>query len=92
MSDKQNLADELINMWQKQMQDYFKNPKVVELMAEQYEQYQKVFQQASQSESSSSASSDIPNHVNDELRELKEYVAELEARIKLLEKYMAKGK
>lgn len=91
MSDKQNLAEELINMWQKQLQDYFKDPKVTELMADQYAKYQQMLQ-AGFKDHSASASNDVPNDVNAELRKLEEHVAALEARIKLLERCLAKSK
>ena len=94
MTDKQNLAEEMLAAWQNQLQDYFKDPRIADLLVENYAKFQKNFKNPSHptNTNKSSAGANVPDDVNMELRDLKEHVESLEARIKLLEKYITRTK
>jgi len=94
MTDKQNLAEEMLAAWQNQLQDYFKDPRIADLLVENYAKFQQNFKNSANSSSSNQpgSSADVPDDVNLELRNLKEYVESLESRIKLLEKYITRTK
>ena len=94
MTDKQNLAEEMPAAWQNQLQDYFKDPRIADLLVENYAKFQKNFKNSANSPNANQpgSSADVPDDVNLELRNLKEHVESLESRIKLLEKYITRTK
>ncbi len=94
MTDKQNLAEEMLAAWQNQLQDYFKDPRIADLLVENYAKFQKNFKNSAYPTNANQpgSSADVPDDVNLELRNLKEHVESLESRIKLLEKYITRTK
>lgn len=94
MSDKQNLAEEMLAAWQNQLQDYFKDPRIVDLLVENYAKFQQNFQNSTSPKPANmpSSSEHVSDDVNMELRNLKEHVDALETRIKLLEKLITRSK
>ncbi len=91
MSDKQNLASEVIKAWQDQFQDYLKDPRLIELMTENYARFQENIQHAATA-NQPGAGSPIHDDVNSQLHELGKRVSDLESRLATLEKPRASSK
>ncbi len=94
MTDKQNLAEEMLAAWQNQLQDYFKDPRLVDLLVENYAKFQKNLKNSAQDNAKSQPNTreSVYRNVDLELRNLQEHVESLESRIKLLEKYISRAK
>lgn len=85
MSDKQNLASDLIKAWQDQFQDYLKDPRLIELMTENYARFQENVQRTATADQQG-ASSTVYDDVNAQLHELGKRFDRLESRLAALEK------
>lgn len=88
MSNKQNSASNLIDDWQKQMQECLNDPRVAELMMDYYGKFQNNIQDAAKKFASKSA-----DDVNDDAlfsSELSKRVEELEERVGALEKLLGR--
>jgi hypothetical protein len=93
MSDKQNLAYKLIETWQEQTQEYLKDPRVAEIMTENYSKFLNLINATYEQSNSTDTTSSYANDTNsdNELSKLTLRIDELERRIKILETVIAKN-
>ncbi|MFI4983953.1 MAG: hypothetical protein ACHP6I_02005 [Rickettsiales bacterium] len=87
MSNNQNTAQDIIKAWQDHLQNSMQDTRLMELMAENYAQFQNFIDTTSKS-----TASDVPSNGAVELNQLREHVAALESRIQILEKLAAGNK
>jgi Mg2+ and Co2+ transporter CorA len=88
MSDKRNLASEIIDAWQEHFQDSLKDPRLVDLMTENYARFQENIKRTVNSHEQDTDNS-LPDDVVAELNELRNHVSQLEQRIAKIEKLIA---
>jgi hypothetical protein len=88
MSNKQNSASNLIDDWQKQIQECLNDPRAAELIMDYYGKFQKNIQDAAQKFADQGAD----HACNDPVfaNKLDKRVEELEARVEVLEKLLGR--
>lgn len=91
MTNKQNSAEEMLKAWQAQLQDSFKDPRMVDLLVENYAKFQQNLNQAASSFATSQPKprANTADDVYLQLRDIKVYAQSLESRIAILERLLA---
>jgi hypothetical protein len=90
MADKQNIASQIIDAWQEQFQDYLKDPRLINLMTENYARFQENINQTVNSHEQSSKNP-LPDDVIAELNVLRKRVSQLEQRLEEIERLAARN-